>query len=76
MRRCLMVLCLVLVVAPWVAAQDPTEVDPDRYQVVFENDQKVQFTMPDGATATMEAKAGESAWIPGGEPQRGVESRP
>ncbi len=96
MWRCLMVLCLLLAVAPWVAAQDPTEVDPCHYQVVFENDQvrvvrisygpgeksvmhynpdhvavfltdqKVQFTMPDGTTETIEAKAGEAAWIPGG----------
>ena len=39
MRRYLIVLCLLMAVASWVAAQDPVEVDPDRYQVVFENDQ-------------------------------------
>ncbi len=55
MSRCLMVLCLLLVVAPWVAAQDPTEVDPDRYQVVFENDQVrvVRITYGPGEKSVM-----------------------
>lgn len=96
MRRSLMVLCLLLAVAPWAAAQDPAAVDAGHYEVVFENDSvralrisygpgeksvmhfhpdglavfltdlKVQFTMPDGSTATAEAKAGEARWIQGG----------
>ncbi len=55
MRRCLMVLCLLLAVAPWVAAQDPTEVDPCRYQVVFENDQVrvVRITYGPGEKSVM-----------------------
>ncbi len=39
MRSVLMMLLVLLVATPWVAAQDPTEVDPDHYQVAFENDQ-------------------------------------
>ena len=39
MRRSLMLLCLLLAVASWASAQDPTEVDADHYQIVFENDQ-------------------------------------
>ena len=38
MRRFMWMLCLLLAVAPFAAAQDPTEVDSDHYQVVFEND--------------------------------------
>ena len=38
MRRCLMMLCLLLAVAPLSAGEDPTKVDPDHYKVVFEND--------------------------------------
>ena len=96
MRRVLMMLLVLLAVAPWSAAQDAVEVDPDHYQVALENDQvrvllitygpgeksvmhehpdglsvflsdsKVQFTMPDGTTADVEAKAGEVVWLPGG----------
>lgn len=39
MRRCLMMLCLLLAVAPLSAGEDPTKVDPDHYKVVFENDE-------------------------------------
>ena len=38
MRPVWMMLLVLLVVAPWAAAQDPVEVDPDHYQVAFENE--------------------------------------
>jgi quercetin dioxygenase-like cupin family protein len=97
MSRVLITLCLLLAVSPLAAGEDPTQVDPDHYKVVFENDevrvlritygpgeksvmhyhpdgvavflndQKVRFTMPDGSTQEVESKAGEAAWIPGGD---------
>ncbi len=38
MRRCLMMLCLLLAVAPLAAGEDPAKVDSDHYKVEFEND--------------------------------------
>ncbi len=39
MRRFTWMSCLLLALAPFVAAQDPAEVDSSHYQVVFENDE-------------------------------------
>jgi len=38
-RSMLTMLLVLLAVAPWAAAQDAVEVDPDHYQVALENDQ-------------------------------------
>ena len=55
MRRVMWMLGVLLVVAPFAAAQDPTEVDPDHYQVVFENDavRVVRITYAPGDKSVM-----------------------
>ncbi len=55
MRRFTWMLCLLLAVAPFAAAQDPTEVDSGHYQVVFENDEVrvVRITYAPGEESVM-----------------------